>query len=452
MTDSVPPQTLDYSPPPPPERKIAPLIISWVVIWLCVAFLMLSSIMPSIRGRKQSANSVATDSQIELQVRYAIGVQKLLPTQVPVIEELEKTARGPNGKLEIAIAAGELNGPEAALKRLDELQRDTSTEDSLRQDITDLRTIYADGPGALDETARQRLIDRHGFFGKLALAYKQPDTNPNRIEVEQRGRKTAITLFIALGIIALLGLAGIVLLVIGIIMLATGSTHLAFRPVPSDSVYLEMFAVYLSSFILMSIAVTLLSGGSPSLAISWLLSAVLPLAIGWGILRGLSFTEMRQALGWHTGRGMHIELPLGIAGYIGGIPIVVIGFLITYLLLWLTQLMPTHPIQNELVGSRWDAIQLYLIACVWAPVMEETMFRGALFNHLRQRWSWVISAALVAFIFAAIHPQGWTFIPVLGSIAIVLAGLREWRGSILPSMVAHACNNFMMVSLLLSLK
>jgi membrane protease YdiL (CAAX protease family) len=56
---------------------------------------------------------------------------------------------------------------------------------------------------------------------------------------------------------------------------------------------------------------------------------------------------------------------------------------------------------------------------------------------------------VVAFIFAAIHPQGWTLIPALGSIAIVLAGLREWRGSLWASITAHATNNFLVLSLAL---
>ena len=80
------------------------------------------------------------------------------------------------------------------------------------------------------------------------------------------------------------------------------------------------------------------------------------------------------------------------------------------------------------------------------PVIEETMFRGALFHHLRRRWSWVISAPVVAFIFAVIHPQGWVTVPALGAIAMVLAALREWRGSIVAPMAAHACNNFIVLT------
>ncbi|MGN6728054.1 MAG: CPBP family glutamic-type intramembrane protease [Tepidisphaeraceae bacterium] len=44
-------------------------------------------------------------------------------------------------------------------------------------------------------------------------------------------------------------------------------------------------------------------------------------------------------------------------------------------------------------------------------------------------------------IFASIHPQGWAAIPALASIGLVLALIRQWRGSLVPSMVAHALHN-----------
>jgi membrane protease YdiL (CAAX protease family) len=83
--------------------------------------------------------------------------------------------------------------------------------------------------------------------------------------------------------------------------------------------------------------------------------------------------------------------------------------------------------------------------------MEETMFRGALFHHLRRRWGWLGSASVVAVIFAIIHPYGWVAVPALGSTALVLAALREWRGSIIAPMVAHACHNFIATTALLLL-
>jgi membrane protease YdiL (CAAX protease family) len=83
-----------------------------------------------------------------------------------------------------------------------------------------------------------------------------------------------------------------------------------------------------------------------------------------------------------------------------------------------------------------------------APLVEETMFRGALYRHLREAsagWgrvsSVVVSTFLSSFLFAVIHPQGWLAVPVLGGLAAVFALAREWRQSLVPPMVAHAVNN-----------
>ena len=102
----------------------------------------------------------------------------------------------------------------------------------------------------------------------------------------------------------------------------------------------------------------------------------------------------------------------------------------------------------EFDGSFKTTLQILVLASLFAPIIEETMFRGLLLHHLRQKWHWVISSLVVATIFAVIHPQGITGVPVLIAIALVLAALREWRGSIIAPMTAHALNNFMVTVLL----
>jgi membrane protease YdiL (CAAX protease family) len=60
-----------------------------------------------------------------------------------------------------------------------------------------------------------------------------------------------------------------------------------------------------------------------------------------------------------------------------------------------------------------------------------------------------LSAIGVSVIFAAIHPQGWTTIPALGSIGLVLALIRLQRDSLVASMTAHAMNNSLLVVFLI---
>ncbi len=61
----------------------------------------------------------------------------------------------------------------------------------------------------------------------------------------------------------------------------------------------------------------------------------------------------------------------------------------------------------------------------------------------------LFSALASSFVFAVIHPQGWLAVPPLMGLAFVFALAREWRGSLLPAMVAHGINNGIVMTVLL---
>jgi membrane protease YdiL (CAAX protease family) len=111
--------------------------------------------------------------------------------------------------------------------------------------------------------------------------------------------------------------------------------------------------------------------------------------------------------------------------------------------------LPSHPVVQILVSpSWWQRIQVLLIASVAAPIVEETMFRGVLYRHLRDAsrrlgtvLSILLSGTLVSFVFAVIHPQGIIAVPALMALAYGFTIIREWRGSVIPCMVAHGLNN-----------
>ncbi len=112
--------------------------------------------------------------------------------------------------------------------------------------------------------------------------------------------------------------------------------------------------------------------------------------------------------------------------------------------------LPVHPIVFVLLGSDWcTRLQVYFLACFVAPVVEETMFRGVLYRHLREATaagmgffvSVMFSAIVVSFIFAVIHPQGIIAVPALMALAFGFTLIREWRGTLVPGMVAHGLNN-----------
>jgi membrane protease YdiL (CAAX protease family) len=103
-----------------------------------------------------------------------------------------------------------------------------------------------------------------------------------------------------------------------------------------------------------------------------------------------------------------------------------------------------HPIVPMVKGpdsSPLTVVTILLIAVVLAPVLEEITFRGFFYNALRSRYSPILSIAISSAFFAGIHPQGIIGFPMLMAIGIVLATLREWRGSLIAPIIMHACTN-----------
>jgi membrane protease YdiL (CAAX protease family) len=52
-------------------------------------------------------------------------------------------------------------------------------------------------------------------------------------------------------------------------------------------------------------------------------------------------------------------------------------------------------------------------------------------------------------VFAVVHPQGLIAVPVLMGLALGFTLAREWRGSLVPGMVAHSLNNGLVTLLIL---
>ena len=158
-------------------------------------------------------------------------------------------------------------------------------------------------------------------------------------------------------------------------------------------------------------------------------------------------------MGWTRGKGIVREIATGIAAYFAGLPILALGFLIAIVLIGLFGTMPSHPVTESLgggTGGVFDIIMIYALACVWAPVVEEAVFRGAFYRALRVEIPGVagvfLASLTTSFVFAAIHPQGILFVPALMGLAITFAFMREWRTSLVAPMFAHAMHNATIVT------
>jgi membrane protease YdiL (CAAX protease family) len=314
------------------------------------------------------------------------------------------------------------------------------------------RTIYTLGADALTPDESRMLIERHHWFGRLATSYGLPSDDPRRAAAMVPARRSVLVMgggfVLALGALV----CGIALAILAIMLMQQRRIVAAYTPAPPwvGGRFVEAFALYLAGMVGLSLALARLFPRA-GLSATFLLFALLPVAMVYLRLRGVEWSEILRGLGWHRGRGVLREIGAGLYGYIAGLPLLAVGVVTTLILMKVTGNTPTHPIVNEPVDRPMEVLQLVLLACVGAPIVEETMFRGALLGHLRTRLGWWISAPIVSILFAAIHPQGWVAIPTLGAIAMVLAALREVRGSIIASMTAHALNNSVAVMMMVML-
>jgi membrane protease YdiL (CAAX protease family) len=113
-----------------------------------------------------------------------------------------------------------------------------------------------------------------------------------------------------------------------------------------------------------------------------------------------------------------------------------------------------HPVVPVFLSSdsQHALIWLFLFAAVVAPIVEEIMFRGVLYGWLRDHYGKLISTLVSAFIFAVVHPQGALGIVPLSLIGCGLAFIREWRGSLIPCILAHSLVNTTVLTIIFQLR
>src|SRR5262249_55047663 len=100
-------------------------------------------------------------------------------------------------------------------------------------------------------------------------------------------------------------------------------------------------------------------------------------------------------------------------------------------------------------GSTYALIMLYVLASVWAPIVEEAVFRGSLYRHLRSRMGVIAAALLSAVTFGFMHGYSAILLGPVICLGFVFALMREWRGSLIASMTAHCMHNATLLAIAL---
>lgn len=441
---------------PPPQRTGRRLALAlWLVLLLLVAAMVGLQVRASMQPQTLPGVDAGDDtSELRLLSRYAVGVKTMLgglatgsdaSIENDLLEAVRAEVQTEKDQIRVTCVQAVVINRDTAAANAEQLAL-MLVEDAVQGDAVVLTRILRDDRSVSPEVRREFRND-YGWYADLALHA----ANPNDASLQDRALspawRVAITLWVA--IVALLGggLLGLVLIITAIVFAMMGKLRsaLASRRPPSgpSTVLLETFVIFLAALIGMSTLIGLVSGLFDVELSTHLLWVTLLIAL-WPLLRGIDRRDWRRAIGWHTGRNAALEIGCGIVGYLAGLPIFLLGVAIVVVITQITGAEPTHPIIKEMLSgddAGWKIASLYLLACAWAPIVEETFFRGAFYGHLRQRW-YILPAAIVsASVFAIIHPFGWISFPALGAIGLNLALIREWRGSLIAPITAHAVHN-----------
>lgn len=322
--------------------------------------------------------------------------------------------------------------------------------------------------GALNSEQWTLVQDRMGWFGSLARA--KLDGDPVAQKHVDEGQAWLLYGIILAGVWFLgAGLTGLALVIMLGVFAATGKVRSALQAMPPaivargrQRVLGETFIVWMLLFMLLRTLAGHLGDGTPSADGVWLSIALNFASLGalaWPLWRGVSWRDLRDATGLRMPGSAWRLAWMSAASYVCALPFMGLGVVIGQ---WLASAMGdrsfqdvSHPVQELLPGA--DAgmkLALFVVASIAAPLVEETVFRGLLYGHVRQQtWGWPrwlsITAAMLfsATIFAAIHPQGVLAVPALAGVSIGFCITREWSGSVAPGMVAHGFHNGVLLAL-----
>ncbi|MEO1526531.1 MAG: type II CAAX endopeptidase family protein [Planctomycetota bacterium] len=452
-------------------------VIAWVTV-LAVVGCIISLQM----NRRAEPKPVGGSNSLEyvmlgVQSKYIVGVANWFGPAATT--QLEKELRAwptetPGQAVRAAIVIGEVIGPEEALERIRKLKEtqasdaDSDTPAEFSDETLEALELayedYVDGDptaASLSTERRESVRNDLGWFGELALT-------PDGTDAAARNRIVAPAKRVVFGILSFtvlwggLMLVGIGVLLFTILRVALRSNKRFDSQPRNGRLYLEAFAIWIVSFVLLGFVIGFVIPANLGMLGSLAVMLLSLGAVTWPRFRGVSWNEIQADIGWTRGQGLLRELVAGVGSYATALPMIAGAYIVVFIVLYAFGIelqfdhSSAHPIVEQQIGaSIWTAIQMFILACIMAPLLEETVFRGLLYRHLREAssrlpflLSMFFSAVVNATIFAAIHPQGFVALPALGAIAVALSLSREYRDSLIAPIIGHAINNTVTMSLL----
>ncbi len=469
---------------------------AWLAILGMAGFLVYHQ-MQRAENAEQKGDKVDINGRVQQTVlRSLIGVQRLAKAgddqqdAAKIAEALAGFNQGPlYDRVRCIVAIADVAGPEEGT-RLMEALRELAKERMERKEMSlsggqivvlrGVDHVFEDRAAkrftlpSVTRIERELLKERLGWFGELALL---PPEAPDELQAKRTELLESATqsglIFIGVGVLALvLALLAVAAVAVFVVKLARGTLTLRFETGSGHGgVYAETFALWLGAVLGLGWLAEQFLDHVPDLLRSGGVALASLLVLVWPVLRGVRARQVREDLGWSTDTNPLMDLWAGFIVYVANLPVVAAAMVVSVVFLlpllnppvvegatadpFASPVVPSHPVVGRLADADWrDLLPVLLLAAVIAPIVEEVMFRGVLYRHLREAtagWgrfaSWLSTTLLTSLLFAAIHPQGFAAVPLLMSLACGFCFMREWRGALLPSIFAHSMNNATLVTL-----
>ena len=454
---------IESQEPEAPRGKWPTYIAALLIAISVLLLFQLANIRSQVRESKnlpgQDIESLAT-GDFYCKVAIAFPGRTRLTYARSAIMLYDRTLPSPAGYRRIGVTRQVLLG-ESGRSKLDAINSPEAIEGlsrarkrSLAREVAMWDRIY--GAKKLSREEAEELVPRIrklnlGPLKEVAVAdvYSRAGMTSQASAAVQRARSNAIGSIIGFAILAcFIFCGGLIGLILGIYYLWNRSSLLARTPNVSvrPMALLLTFFAYLGSFFGFSLLMNFIcSMGCGSGTAELLLEAaamVGSFAIGLAVLQSLNARDDSgwRDIGYRIGPINRMAI-WGVGGYCVVLPLVGATS-------WLSNIVfsgyptPVHPlIPQTAAGGPLSYTIILIMGVILAPIIEETFFRGALYNSLRGQMGVWSAATLSGSIFALVHPTlPGQFLPIM-SLGIVLAILREETGSLVPSMICHALFN-----------
>lgn len=159
-------------------------------------------------------------------------------------------------------------------------------------------------------------------------------------------------------------------------------------------------------------------------------------------IRGSFGAPFWRTVGWRAFELDHVPRVLRCFGFIAG------GFLLAAAVEFLSVAFGNHakvPMQ-ALFQDRRTAILLLLMSVFFAPVVEETIFRGYIYPVVARSFGMATGVLATGILFGLLHaPQlwgGWVQIALLVGVGIIFTYARAISRTVLASYLLHVSYNF----------